>query len=149
MATSAKSIARKATVVAAAALGAAQMVAAPAADASSIGGIFLYRQFANISANCLGGTHYISNKGAVNLGYYLIWQTRYQYTSYNGNFQTSRYEDWASTKADKQLWCYGDNYYYEYFAYNAFHRYRSIHFYCSSIGCAYLGTHNGSWIGGV
>lgn len=148
MATSAKSVARKATVVAAVALGAAQM-ASPAASASGISGIFLYRQFANINANCLGGTHYIANKGTVNLGYDYIWQANYRYTSYNGYFQTSHYEDWASTKADKQLWCYGDNYYYEYFAANTFHRYVSYYFYCTDIGCAYYGDHVGAWIPGV
>jgi len=148
MATSAKSVALKATAVAAAALGATS-IAAPAANASSISGIFLYRQFANINANCTGGTRYLSNKGNVNLDYYLIWNTNYLYTSYNGYFQTSKYEDWASTVADKQLWCYGDNYYYQYYAANAFHRYRSLYFYCTSIGCAYYGDHVSGWISGV
>jgi hypothetical protein len=150
MAMSPKSVALKATAVAAAALGATQMTA-PAAHASAIGGVFLYSQGAGVNANCgtRNGTYYISNKGNVNLGYYYIYNANYLYTSYNGYFQTSHYEDWAANVADKQYWCVNHDFRYRYYAANAFHRYVSYYFYCTNIGCAYYGDHVGSWIRGV
>lgn len=148
MASSVKSVALKATAVAAAALGAAQF-ATPAAKASAIGGIFLYSTNAGVNGNCGGGTHYIANKGNVNLGYYDIYNAQYLYTSYNGYFQTSVYEDLAATEANKQEWCVGADFRYRYYAANAFHRYISYYLYCTSIGCAYLGDHTDGWISGV
>jgi hypothetical protein len=146
VATSVKSVALKATAVAAAALGAAQ-VGSPA-RASSIGGILLYSSY-KYGANCTTGTRYLANEGNVNLGHYLIWNVADLYTSYNGYFQTSHYEQWASTIADKQLWCVGVDFKYRYYAANTFHRYVSYYFYCTDIGCAYYGDHVGGWISGV
>jgi hypothetical protein len=147
MVTSVKSVAKKATLVAAAALAAAPM-GASAAQASSISGIFLYRsRDTAVSANCTGGNHLISNKGNVNLGKYYIFENESFSSSTVGVFLYSRWVQIAATTADKQEWCYDNDVDYQYYAGKVYHRTISQDYICSG-GCQFLGNFYGAWEAG-
>jgi hypothetical protein len=148
MVTSAKSVAKKATVVAAAALAAAPM-GASAAQASTISGIFLYRsRDTSILANCTGGNREISNKGNVNLGKYYVFENESFSSSTVGIWLYSRWVQVAATVADKQVWCVNNDFYYQYFAANAYHRTVSQDYICSG-GCQWIGNFYGDWVAGL
>jgi hypothetical protein len=76
MVTSTKSVARKASAIAAAALSvtAAPLLGGTAARASTIGLPFLYRSRDTATVNCTGGTHEISNLGNRALGRYSVFE---------------------------------------------------------------------------
>jgi hypothetical protein len=152
MVTSARSVARKATAVAAAALGVTSplMVAGASARADSISGIFLYRSFdSSVLANCTGGNRELRNIGNVNLGEYYIFESSYLGNSSQGNFAYSSWLEIASTNADKQLWCYNNDFYYQYYANNAFNRKATTQWYCWGGGCQYYTTTYTPWEPGL
>jgi hypothetical protein len=153
----AKSVARKATAVAAAALGTtgAYALTPTAAHASTIGAIFLYRsRVPNVNANCSVSNRELKNYGNVNLGEYYVFGTTFEKSTSGlvGDFTeiTVEYKQDASTVADKQEWCYDTSYYYQYYAANTYHRYMYQYWACSDLnGCAYLGTQYSSWASGL
>jgi len=148
--TSAKSVARKATTIAAAALGVTVPVFAGGGSArtATIGGTLLWRSLDTaIHANCTT-TKEIQNIGNVNLNYY-IWGGNYLGGTVQGNFSYSSWSQIASTKADKQEWCYNGDFYYEYFAANAFHRDRYFTWYCWAGSCQLILVKSSPWVAGV
>ncbi len=150
MVTSTKSVARKATAVAAAALGAtAPLLSVNAARADTIGGIFLYRSRDTAAGvNCTGGNRELANKGNVGLGRYSIFENISFSSSTEGVFLYSRWTEVAATVADKQLWCYGGDLYYQYYAANAYHRGISQVYICSG-GCQWIGNYYTAWVPGL
>src|ERR1035438_5270286 len=109
MVTSTKSVARKASAIAAAALGVTvPVLGGSAAQAATAGLPFLYRsRDTAINANCTGGTHEISNLGNRALGRYSVYANASFSSSTVGIWLYSRWQQIAATVADKQLWCYG------------------------------------------
>lgn len=150
MVTSTKSVARKASAVAAAALGAtAPLLGGSAANASTIGNIFLYRsRDTAATVNCTGGYHEISNLGNRALGRYSVFETSDFSTSTVGIWMYSRWEQIAATVADKQKWCYGGDVYWQYYAANAYHRHVSQQYICSG-GCQWIGNYYTPWVAGI
>jgi|SRR5580658_8282089 hypothetical protein len=149
MVTSSKSVARKATAVAAAALAASPLAfAATAARADGSQNIFLYRsRDTAVHANCTG-THEIELIGTVNLGEYFVWDKSYIGSSTQGIFFYSSWESFAATRAIKQEWCYTGDVYYQYYAANQYHRKGSNVYVCNS-GCQYFDTFYGPWYSGA
>jgi hypothetical protein len=151
MVTSTKSVARKASAIAAAALGVTGpvLVGGSAAHAATISGIFLYRsRDTSILANCTGGTREISNRGNVNLGRYYIFENTSFSSSTVGIFLYSKWTEIAATVADKQLWCVGTDYYWQYYAANAYHRQITQDYICSG-GCQWIGNYYTAWVPGL
>ena len=104
MVTSTKSVARKASAIAAAALSvtAAPLLGGTAARASTIGYPFLYRsRDTAATVNCTGPNRELSNKGNVNLGRYSIYATASFSSSTVGIWLYSRWQQIAATVADK------------------------------------------------
>jgi hypothetical protein len=147
MDTSAKSVAKKATIVAAAALAAVPM-GASAAQASSINGIFLYRsRDTSILANCTGPNRNLGNKGNVNLGKYYVFENTSFSSSTVGIFLYSTWTQIAATVATRELWCYNNDFYYQYYAANAYHRTVTQDYICSG-GCQWIGNYYTDWVAG-
>jgi hypothetical protein len=147
MVTSTKSVARKATAIAAAALSATAVpllggTAAHAASGAS--NIFLYRSRDTATVNCTGGTHELENLGNRALGRYSIYGTTSFSSSTVGIWLYSRWQQIAATVADKQLWCIGTDLYWQYYAANAYHREVSQVFICSG-GCQWIGNFYTAW----
>jgi hypothetical protein len=148
MVTSAKSVARRATVVAAAAL-AASPLGASAASASGASNIFLYRsRDTSYQANCTGGNHEVRNLGNRALGRYDIFAVNSISTSTVGVFLYSKFEEDAATVAIKQLWCYNTDFYWQYYAANAYHRELTQDYICSG-GCQWIGNYYTAWEPGL
>jgi hypothetical protein len=119
LAMSSKSIAR-AAAVASASVGTLGLVA-PIAHAATIGNGFLYRTNAGVQANCTGSNRELKNDGDVNISRY-IYGLGPIHSTINGDIQTISRKEYSSTRADKQYWCYNNDYYNEYFALNYFSR---------------------------
>jgi hypothetical protein len=147
MVTSTKPVARKASVIAAAALGVTVPLlsgsAAPA-RASGIGAIFLYRSRDNVTVNCQGGNRELENLGDRALGRYSIYATASFSSSAVGIWLYSKWQQIAATVADKQLWCIGNSYYWQYYAANSWHREVSQIYICSG-GCQLIDNIYTSW----
>jgi hypothetical protein len=148
MVTSTKSVARKASAIAAAALGVTAPLlggsAARAATADGASNIFLYRSRDTAPENCTGGTHEISNLGNRALGRYSIYATASFSSSTVGIWLYSRWQQIAATVADKQLWCVGTDLYWQYYAANAYHREVSQVYICSG-GCQFIDNFYTAW----
>lgn len=147
LALSAKSTARAATV-ASAAVGALALVA-PAAHASTIGPIFLYRHNAGVHANCPESNRELKNDGNVNISRY-IYAVGALHSTINGDIQTIWRKEYSATRADKQYWCYKGSFYNEYFAANGFSRTVYQYWLCSNgagLGFCneYLGSKDTAW----
>ena len=122
--------AKAVTAIATAALGSTG-IAVPAAHASTIGPIFLYRHNAGVHANCSGKDRELQDDGDVNITRY-IYGYGAVHSSINGDIQTLRWKEYSATRADKQLWCYNGSYYNEYFAANGFSRTNYQYWLCSN-----------------
>ena len=147
MVTSTKSVARKASAIAAAALGVTvPLLGGSAAQAATagVGPPFMYRSRDTIPANCTGGTHEITNLGNRALGRYRVFESASYSTSTVGIFMYSRWQQIAATVADKQLWCIGTDYYWQYYAANAYHREITQDYICSG-GCQWIGNYYTAW----
>jgi hypothetical protein len=106
-----------------------------AAHADGISGIFLYRSLdKSVGANCEGGNREIRNVGNVGLNYY-IFEGSYLGGSSEGNFAWSNWSQIATTSADKQEWCYNNDFYYQYYANNAYNRVATQQYYCWAGSC--------------
>ena len=106
---------------------------------------FLYRsRDTAINANCTGGTHEISNLGNRALGRYSVYANASFSSSTVGIWLYSRWQQIAATVADRQLWCYGTDYYWQYYAANAYHREVSQEYICSG-GCQWIGNYYTAW----
>jgi hypothetical protein len=137
-----KSIAR-AAAVASASVGALGLVA-PAAHASTIGPVFLYRTNAGVQANCTGNNRELKNDGDVNITRY-IYGLGPIHSTVNGDIQTVSRKEYSATRADKQYWCYKNDYYNEYFAANNFSRTVYQYWLCSNgVGLGFCNVFEGS-----
>ena|SRR5579863_3438116 len=138
-----KSVTRKATAVAAAALGTTALMGSGTAHATGISGIFLFRSRDNAGVNCSGNRE-ISNLGNKALGRYSIYATASFSSSTVGIWLYSRWQEIAATVADKQLWCANNDLWYEYYAANSYHREITQDFICSG-GCQWVGNYYTAW----
>ena len=142
MALPSKSIAR-AAAVASASVGALGLVA-PGAHAATIGNGFLYRVNAGVQANCTGANRELKNDGDVNITRF-IYGLGPIHSSVNGDIQTIWRKEDSSTRADKQYWCYKNDYYNEYFAVNYFSRTVYQYWLCSNgVGLGFCNEFEGS-----
>jgi hypothetical protein len=147
MVTSTKSVARKASAIAAAALGVTvPLLGGSVAQAATagVGPPFMYRSRDTIPANCTGGTHEVTNLGNRALGRYRVFESTSYSRSDVGIFKYSRWQQIAATVADKQLWCIGTDYYWQYYAANAYHREITQDYICSG-GCQWIGNYYTAW----
>jgi hypothetical protein len=138
----AKSVARTAAL-ASAVVGATALVA-PAAHASGVGEIFLYRKNAGVLANCTTGTKELRDDGDVSISRY-IYGAGALHSSTNGDIETIWRKEYSATRADKQYWCYKDSFYNEYFAANQFSRTVYQYWGCYGGGCAFISSHDTAW----
>jgi hypothetical protein len=124
-----KSIMR-AAAVASASVGALGL-AAPAAHASGIGRVFLYRTNAGVQSNCTGKNRELKDDGDVNINRF-IYGLGPLHSTVNGDIQTISRKENSSTRADKQYWCYKNDYDYEYYGVKLFSRTVYQYFLCSN-----------------